>query len=63
MCYILVSDSPRSTPRLSKATLRCRLQDSKFVSDKQNKHIAVDRAIASALVLLVLHLFSLNKRN
>lgn len=44
VCYVLVSESPRSTPSLSKATLRCRLQDSKFVSDKQNKHIAVDRA-------------------
>lgn len=47
--YIPALSSPISQehPSLSKATLRCRLQDSKFVSDKQNKHGTASSASAS----------------
>lgn len=57
--YPLSSRSPTSTPQFVKGDPRCRLQDSKFVSDKQNKHATA----SSASVSFPFFIFSLSLLN
>lgn len=58
MCYLLTAPiSTEAHPSLSKATLRYRLQDSKFVSDKQNKHVAVCHRHSISLYVSVFIVF------
>lgn len=49
-------------PSLSKATLRCRLQDSKFVLDKQNKHASAGHRLRFSSLHSVFHFLSLRNK-